>query len=160
MLNLKKEVLHRPAGQIYAPALKQSKNDEVAVPSVHLVESPARDDVRVRQVKQPLRGQSNILTKMFDFHGEPLHIHSTLLPERRDLRRLSKILRQVEDWLSCHLGIHQRRAIEHRALQGFPRVVDVSVDATARSRQSWRPFRTGWLRTSIGLPKGEHPGQS
>ena len=59
MLNLEEEVVDDAFGQLFAMFGFQAEEDEIGVPSVHLVEAAAGNDVRVGQVEQALRGRSS-----------------------------------------------------------------------------------------------------
>src|ERR1035438_4030556 len=152
MFDLEEEVLHHIARQIDAPALEQAQNDEVAVPSIHLVEAAAGDHVRMREIEQALRRQVDTLTEPSDLRWKPLDIESAFLPESSDLGRLRKILRQIEDRPGGDLGIDQGCAVQHRASERVPCILDVGVDGwrgcggqCRRLRLRWRS-RLGWLR--------------
>src|SRR5579871_6716566 len=52
VLNLEEEIFHHAARQLHPSGLQKATNDEITVPSVHFVESPAWHDVVVRKIKQ------------------------------------------------------------------------------------------------------------
>ncbi len=52
MVDFKKEIVDHVTGEIDSSILDESADNEVAVPSVHFVESPARHDVRLLQIKK------------------------------------------------------------------------------------------------------------
>src|SRR6202049_2993751 len=54
ILNFKKEVLDHTARQVDSSVADQAQNNEVAIPTVHFIESAARHDILVRQVEQPM----------------------------------------------------------------------------------------------------------
>src|SRR5882762_2360383 len=52
MLHLEQKIVHHVPGKIESTIAKKSHDDEVAVPSVHFIESSAGDNVTVLQIEQ------------------------------------------------------------------------------------------------------------
>ena len=164
MLNLEEEVLHHPPRQFHIALCsvigelarrrgQQPQHDEVAVPSIHLVEAPARHHVRIRQIQQSRRLDRQGLPQPLDLRRQPLHQHAALFPQRFDLRRLRKTLRQIQHRRRFHLRIPQRRAIQHRPPQRRPRIVDVSIDRRRRLRVPRRRRPAAFRRQHLLRPR-------
>jgi len=56
MLDLKEEVVDHVFGQGFVVIGFETQENEEAVPAVHFIESPAWDDVRIRQIEQARGG--------------------------------------------------------------------------------------------------------
>ena len=54
MVDLVEKVIDHAAGELDLPIMQQPEQDEVAVPAVHLIKPPARHDIGVGQVEQPM----------------------------------------------------------------------------------------------------------
>src|SRR5580692_541010 len=52
MLNFKQEIIYHPSGEADVTGAQQAPDDEVTVPAIHLVESPAGNDIRVFQEQE------------------------------------------------------------------------------------------------------------
>src|SRR6266849_1618836 len=101
MLDFKEEVLHHAAGQVDPAVAQQSPDDEIAVPPVHLVESPAGDHIVVFEIEQPGRA---------DFAGINLSRSSDQLRQPLDAN-----LTTFLQFLHRSRSRESRRKIEYRS---------------------------------------------
>src|SRR3974390_3219546 len=80
MLDLEKEVFHHSACQFDAPGTHKSADDEIAVPTVHFVETPARYDIGMFQVEKSMRveGVRVNFARLVEHFWKRLYLHVTL----------------------------------------------------------------------------------
>ena len=98
MLDFEKEVLHHAAGQIDAAVAQQSEDDEVAVPTVHFVESATRNHVLVLEIEQAGSDLGRIdLSGRGDDCGKRLYLNFAALLQVLHRRGCGEVSRQVED---------------------------------------------------------------
>ena len=129
--DLVEEVVGHVARELQFAVAKQTELDEIAVPAVHLVEAPARHDVRIREVEEPVI--ANLVG--------PRRQRSQLdLPERVGRQGLAQLLfdsgsilvsREVHGrWPgTVHLGIGRcLRQIARRSRQRVPGLLDVAAN--------------------------------
>src|SRR5450755_4955785 len=75
MFDFEKEILNHAPCQIDSPITQQAQNDEVAVPTIHFVESAAWDYVLVLEVKQAGSDLPRVdLTRCSDDRGKRPHL--------------------------------------------------------------------------------------
>src|SRR5580658_11292719 len=55
MFNLKKEVVHHAACKFQPPVSQQTADNKITIPSIHFIETSARHDILIFQIKQSWR---------------------------------------------------------------------------------------------------------
>src|ERR1700687_1372606 len=116
MLDLKEKILHHPLRQLDSLVLHEPANDEVAVPTIHLVESSAGNHVLVVQVQQARRFEiaGVHLAKLMDYVLQVLQLHVAPFLHFLDVRWRVEIRGKVQHgsrrqfWIDNHLAIGQR----------------------------------------------------
>ena len=121
MLNLEKEVFHHAPGKINPAGPDQSEDNEVAIPTIHFVETAARNNIFVLEIQQP---RSNL-------RGIDLPRRSNDSGQRFDMN-LASVLQFLHHWGRSKIGrkiqhrgfnqfwIYHRLTVGHRAGQGVP----------------------------------------
>src|SRR5678815_4489907 len=105
MLNLEKEVVHHAPSQVKASGAHQSKNDEIAVPSVHLVEAAAGNHVLVLEVQQAGSDLAGInLSGSGNNGGQGPHLYLASLLQVLHRRGRGEISRQVQHLSLIHIS--------------------------------------------------------
>ena len=123
-----------PRARSRRPARTSPQNDEIAVPSVHLVEAAAGNHVLVLQVQQAGSDLGGIdLSGRGNNGRQGPHLHLAALLQVLHRRSCRKISRQVQHRSLGQLGINHGLAIRHGAGQ--------SVPARGYVGQDWREAR-------------------
>ena len=128
--DLEKEVLHHAARQVDAARLHESADDEVAVPPVHLVEHPARNNVGMRKIKESVRVEALRvdLSQPMDHLGQARNLRVAFTGDRLELGGRGEIRRQVDDRGRRRFRVRNALATGHRARKRIPSARNVALD--------------------------------
>src|SRR5262249_35942063 len=122
MLNLEKEIFDHASCEFDLSGANQPADDEITVPTVHLIETAPGYDVGIFEVQQPVRTECvgvDLAELMDDFRQWPyLDVAASL--ERVQLLANRKIRWHVQDRFAGDLRIDNRGALAHRAGQRVP----------------------------------------
>src|SRR6266403_2490140 len=116
MLNLEQKIVHHVPGKIEPPVAEKSHHDEVAVPSVHFVESSAGDNVAILQIEQAGRidGLSCARPKMTGGRRQTFDLNPATGFELFHGFRHGEVSRKIELWRGGQFGIAEGGAIRKR----------------------------------------------
>jgi hypothetical protein len=128
VLDLEEEVFDHALCKLCFSILNEPKDDEVAVPSIHFVEAATRNDVAIGKVEQTFDGDLGDahIAHVLDPARQMSHRHVALLCECGDRSWWLHSSGEIEYWSGCHFRIDQRFAIDHRARERLPTVVDIA----------------------------------
>ncbi len=134
VLDFEEEVFYHSACEVHASVVDQSEENEVAVPSIHLVEAASWHDVAIRQVEQPLDRQFPWphLTDAVDDAGQMADIHTAVLLHGSDLGRSRHCGRKIEYGRCCDFDINDGLAVRHGARERVPPIADIRANVCLR----------------------------
>jgi len=127
VVDLEEEVFDHVAREVGTLVGYESENDEVTVPSIHLIEAAARNDIGFRKIEQAFVGNigDSYIAHVHDLFGEIANFYLAVLLHCANGGWRCHARREIQDWRGCNLRVSNRVATGHRASQRIPTVVNV-----------------------------------
>src|SRR5437660_1842172 len=116
MLDFEQEIVHHVAGKVEPAIAEKSDDDEVAVPSVHFVESSAGDNVAVLQVEQAGRidGLGRARSQMTGGRGQISNLNLAASLELLHGFRHGKVSGKIKLWRGGQFCIAEGGTVRKR----------------------------------------------
>ena len=136
VLDLEEEVIYHAARQLNPSCPQQSTDDEVAVPTVHLVEAATRYYVLMFEIEQTVRLNfaSIDLAQMTDFLRQVLDPDVALAGQFLNCGRFRNACWEVHHRRHLELRINYALAIGHRAGKRVPGGIDIGQNGLKSRR--------------------------
>src|ERR1017187_2599967 len=127
VLNFEEEVVDHATRQFDAPGANEPANNEVTIPPVHFIETPAENYIFVFQIEQSMRLNLGGIdfTEMMNLDGKVFDSYIAFSCEFLQSSWLVKSRRQIQHGGRFYLGIDHALAFGHRARQRVPSRGDV-----------------------------------
>src|SRR5436853_2758920 len=130
MLDLEQKIVHHVPGKIEPAISKKSDDDEVAVPSIHFIESSAGDNVAILQIEQAGRigGLGRARSQMTGGRGQISDLNLATSLELFHGFRHGKVGRKIKLRRGGQFGVAERCAVRKRTGESIPSGGDIRAN--------------------------------